>query len=275
VAIAAPRPLGARLALDSDALAAAHDRAAAEPTRFVVRDIERATAHVLGAWPHIESFAFEPMSRVLAIASGRTIVRFSIDERGAGTQLATLALHLDPGTIAPIDPRRAGGIVAVAVAQDGGQMSIETVREAGAAATRSAATRLFGIDHRATVWALHGDHDVVAYRDGARVTQFSVAGPVDEGDVSGDGSFVVLYQWQANELFAVEASGRERWRRPVLQVGTARLMGDDRGVVVDTRGRLIALDPFTGELVASGCAWDFGLHDKPSLSNGTQCDEPE
>jgi hypothetical protein len=258
-----------------DGLLVPSARAPREPTRFVVRDLQRSTARQLGAWHDVQASSFDPASRVLAVASGRQLRRFAIDDRGAATELAVLALQVDPQTVAPIDPRRAGGIAAIAVAHDGEQLSIETLHEAGTAVIQVTATRLLGIDHGGTVWLLRGEHEILAYRDGARVRQLAVATPVDEGAVSSDGSFVVLYRWQASELFVLDASGRERWRRPLGPISTVELTGDDRGVVVGTDGAVIWLDAATGGVLASGCAWDFGLHDQPSLSNATQCNEPE
>jgi hypothetical protein len=258
-----------------DDLFEAPAQAAREPTRFVVRDVQRGTVHAVGAWRDSHVFAFDPASRVLAIASGQTLERFAIDDRGAVTRLDALALQVDPETIATIDPRLADGIVAIAVARDQGHLLIDTLREAGAATARVAANRLLGIDRRGTAWILRGDHEVIAYRDGVRVHRFSVAVPVDEGSVSRDGSFVVLYQWQQNTLIAVDAAGRERWRRSLIQIETAKLTGDDLGVAVGTNGALRLLDAATGDVQASGCAWQFGLHDAPSLNNATQCDESE
>ncbi len=208
---------------------------------------------------------------MFAVASGRAIARFHVDQNGSPTELRSLALHDEADQIAAIDPQLGDGIVAVAIEGSGDhEVTIETFRESGSTRARQPPGAATDLDRRGTAWLLRGDR-VVALHDGLRVADFAVDPGSHDLHASHDGAFVVIVEHDT--LVAIDARGRERWRQSVDPRWSYTLTNDDKRVLVDTSGGLLVLDASTGAELARGCGWSLGLHDTPAVTHDPHCDD--
>ncbi len=244
------------------------------PLRIEISDAAAGATNPIGSWTGVHGLSFDPRSRVLAIGAGHEAHRFAIDARGAATRLPSLALGDARSFTYPVDPGVARGAVAVSVRahrdDERSSVAIEVHRGRGIPRRSTLPGRLLGVDETATIW-LAQDRTVVAVRDGEPVVRaaLDLAAPIENGNPSRDGAFAAVYG--ENEVIAIDAGGRVRWRREVLHVLMVAITGDARTVAVVTPGGLVALDAETGERRAWACGWHFGLHDRLPERSGAQC----
>ncbi len=234
------------------------------PVEVAIRDAATGALNPIGTWERLHGVQLDPRSRVVAICAGGEVHRFILDAHGAAARLPSLTLGDDRTFAYPVDPRVARGAVAVAVRarRDGDRSSvvIETHRGRGIPRRTEAPGRLLGVDGTAAVWLARA-RTVAALRDGAPVlgAALDLAAPIEDGAVSRDGTFAAVHD--GSEVIAVDAGGRVRWRREVLDVVQLAISGDGRTVAVATSGGLVALEAATGARRAWACGWHFGLHD--------------
>jgi hypothetical protein len=245
------------------------ERPDAAQIEIELHDTITGAASSIGRWRGVLDLRLDPRSRVLAISHGREAHRFRVDARGLATPLPSLPLQYEGAFVYPLDPRAAGGVIALAIRADRDadgehpRLSIETHRERGRPARRTEVGRLLGVDDTGAIW-LARERAVVALRGDEPVARLELDAPIDDGVASRGGSFAVVRA--AHEVIAVDARGAVRWRREVLRAHALAISGDDRTVAVTTSTGLVALDAATGERRGWACGWRFGLHE--SLPTG-------
>ncbi|MDQ3339001.1 MAG: hypothetical protein M4D80_27895 [Myxococcota bacterium] len=226
----------------------------------------------LGGWFRGSTVTYDPSSQVFAVAGFESpIARSQLDvASGKSTPLRAIKARID-STIELLDPKLAGGAIAVSYAFADGGMKIDTYVDDGkstrpltptSTAKVTDATFPVGVDQTGTMYTLVTRPEteakpLYAHKAGKEVKRVMVDGTVSAGSVDRAGTMLVAYSSQIIILY--EMDGKERWRVPAWSVNMARFTADGKTLLVNTQGGLIALDTRTGERRATGCSWGFGL----------------
>jgi hypothetical protein len=270
------------------ALATPVDKAAWQaPPRYRVTLVDVVTERAidLGTYVGLATMAYDPSSHVLVIPSPPATSRLQLDlTRNTATVLPVLST-LRATSVEPLDPKLAGGVVAVAATQDLDGLALETFRDTAQPTSRVAIEngKLLGVDRTGAAHVVadrrfeHGvESAIIVYRSGREVATVRHHVAAHFGAVNSDGAGYVLFDSHA--VVALDRQGNERWRSPVWNGIAAQFTGDGRRVLVATGGGLVELDAATGKRLASKCGWEFGLHDtRPSeelLQGPLACAEP-
>ena len=229
-----------------------------------VTDLDTGTEREVVSLPSLTTVMYDRATRVLGIQAVGEMTRYTIDAHGGAHALRSL--RADQGSVVvPLDPKRAHGAIAVALESTSSGEHLLTFREGppGADALAPATTvavdgSLLGVTRDGAAYVLRATQ-IDVYQDGepSRHIVVNGLGGARAGAVSHDGATVALL---AEDVFAVDASGHERWRRSVWRATALLFLDDDRELVVTTQGGFLALDAATGEPIATGCGWRFGLH---------------
>lgn len=247
----------------------------AGPWELAVTDAATGARNPLGVWQTVTGIQLDPRSRVAAIQSGAEVRRFAIGERGHARELPALSFSSAPALVLPFDPAAARGIEAIAIWVDGGtseelelSLSLE-VRPARGAPVRSLVRGiLLGADEAALLWLAQGRTVFIPRASGAAL-EVELPAVVDLGVVRRDGTLAVVRSGEL--LVALDAAGREVWRRELAAVQQLALSGDGRTVAVKTRTGLLALDANTGARLAWACGWSFGIRERAVADTGAIC----
>jgi hypothetical protein len=242
-------------------------------SRFDISLVGIASEEVpLGGWFQGSSVTYEPSSQVFAVSGYRIpTVRNRLDvANGKATPLRAIKARTD-STIELLDPKLAGGAVAVSYVFDGKVMHIDTYVDDGkstrpmtptSTAKVTDATFPAGVDQTGTMYSLVTRPEpetkpLYGHKAGKEVKRVMVDGTVSAASVDRAGTMLVAYSGQTVILY--EMDGKERWRVPAWSVNMAKFTADGKTLLVNTQGGLIALDTATGERRATGCGWGFGL----------------
>jgi hypothetical protein len=216
---------------------------------------------VVATTPH-----YEPATRVFAVREPQITHRYQLDpEKLAFTQLRSIATT-PLGDLRLLDPRIAGGAIAVTTepAPRGGR-TIEVHYE-DAPPTRVAAAGLpIGTDRAGVTHMIDVSGWVIRYQHGKSLGGFQVARPKDAISIELLESGAIVAHTDRT-LVMLGSDGRERWQTPLWSIQRTALT--DKTLVAATRGGMIAFDAATGERLASACGWRFGLHESPLQAPG-------
>lgn len=185
--------------------------------------------------------------------------RFAIDAVGATTELAPLK-NQEATMFWPTDPARANGAYGVMLTgsscvgfttllPNDGRRDVCTER----------GSSVLTVIGDGTAFAREKD-TLVVYRDGK--LQRRVATPYANFNAypSEDGAAMIAVD--GDELTAFSTlDGAKRWQHMFAQVRGIAWSADGAGVLVSTDNGALALDAITGDIRASACGWDFGIHD--------------
>ena len=224
----------------------------------------------LGTWLEATIVAYEPSTRVVAV-SGQSapVPRLQLDP-ATGSAKPLRSLQARPHSqVELFDPARADGTVAVTMSYGETHMHVETFVDAGKRRVLAPATSValsprassIGFDARGTLYVIDPGARLLGYRGGKQVAKLPIPADSIGGTVRGDGERFAVFS--TSSIGVLDATGRERWRSPVWSINAARFSPDGRRLLVNTQGGLVALDTETGERVASGCGWNFGITTEP------------
>ncbi len=236
--------------------------------RFVLRDLVTGAMIQLGLGTFLNNAVpyYEPTSRVLAIKDESVTYRYALDPtKLAVTRLPSLSTPTW-GTFALLDPKQAGGAIAVTVEPSRTQdtSTIATYHEGGEPIRSRSRVEIdgtaIGTDRTGTTYVLDGRR-LTRYQHGKSIgdVALTLAGAAHL-ELTPSGGILALGD---RKLIMFGRDGVERWRTDVQHADQLALTHDGQTIVIDTAGGLIAIDAGTGARVASACAWDFGLYDEP------------
>jgi hypothetical protein len=228
-------------------------------------DIENRKEHVLGTWERTPVLDYDEDTRVLALTVDRRVDRFHLDlANNRAEPMQALATTTAAVAIAA-DPKTAVGVVAItyAVLPEGAYTlgffeekpmdvpvrAVSTIRTANG-------SMLLGFDNTGRGYFASG-LEIVAYSEGREPERIPAREHPQIGAVSADGQSLVYLG--TSEIVAIDRNGAERWRVPAWRVNELHFANDQRTVLVSTQGGLLALDGATGNRIANGRGWGFGL----------------
>jgi hypothetical protein len=233
----------------------------------------------LGGWFRGSSVAYDPSSRVFAVSGFMPVIARNQLDVTSGTSTPLRALKArESATIELLDPKLAGGAVAVTYAFGENGIHIDTYVDDGkstrpltptATVKVTDATYPVGVDQTGAMYTLVARPEpkakpIYAHKAGKEVKRVMVDGTVTAAAVDRAGTMLAAYSSQSVILYL---DGKERWRTPAWSVNMARFTADGKTLLVNTQGGLFALDTATGERLATGCGWGFGLSTKePQLT---------
>ena len=236
--------------------------------------------HELGTEPVVGRLVWDAGLGQLAVdGEPSAIDRFAIDvDRLTATRLAPLERTLPPDAPPPrlLDPARAGGYVAVALALVDGRELIARYREApgtlapiAPAVTDVPRGEVRAFDARGAAWQLTADPGLALTATiGPRVIGHVPLALATDLAIGDDGRVAAA---TPNTVVLYDAAGRELWRRGWWT--TTSLRFDRRGRLIVLAGSaLLAVDPASGQVIARACGWGFGLGGEPPVQN--ELDEP-
>ncbi len=225
----------------------------------------------LGTWPGY-SVAYEPRTRTIAIVDQHEIHRIRLDPSNAVIPLRRLFAR-ELTKVKLFDPAVANGTCAILSTITNEGFLIESITDAGPAtgaplavgSTIPATKETWPIaqDRTGRVYFKGADNTIVVYNAGKLERTIVLPelaagfGEVDSLGVSGSGDLALF---DPGQVVVVDAQGKERWRTPMWHTKSTRFSADDRTVIVNTEGGVVALDAKSGAKRATGCAWGFGLH---------------
>ena len=228
------------------------------------------TAHLdhptkIGTFPAIERLEYHHDAGVLAIGSQGALARYTLD-------LATLTAKELPALRTPLqlqrvwllDPARADGLTAITASfeQDGQHLQRYRSGEPGKVIRSEKDTAMAGtivdVDASGTIYVFN-DGALEIRHEGRAVTRLPTTIAAQSAVVSHDGHQIMMIQ--GNDLTLADAHGVVRWQRTQWGTSSVVFTADDRRVVIQTAGGLVALDANTGDRVATACGFGFGLQD--------------
>jgi hypothetical protein len=230
-------------------------------TQFVLVDADHPDHPVvIDAGAGIVAMAWEPSSQMLAIQSNNLMRRYRIDlVHDAAVRLADVSLPGEWPYFRLVDPAQNGAFALVAKVDDQGTR-IEQLRDVAGKVVqttdRVVPGVVFAIGDRGTVVTRVGGVAVVIR--GERTVQW-----ITDADVVLDHGSGHVASYDATTVKVYDRDGRESWRVPVWSINQALFTADDRQLLVHGPGGVALFDVATGQRLATGCAWRFGIYDDP------------
>ncbi len=245
--------------------------------KLFVHDVGTHVYREIGAWPEYRQVEYEPASQVIVVATPLTTDRLQLD-RGTGATTALRGLVLRQSAVVhPVDPKLAGGTVAVAMTPESPGLRIETYRDGAGTGPLHAATSVsvagiaLGVDRTGAAYVLNrnvGSYRVIVVRGSDTKTSIELP-PREElsgGAVSADGTQFALIG--PHEILAVDRAHGLRWSGVAWQPNTVTYDATGTVLYVVTQAGLVELDAATGHQLATGCGWGFGLYPIDRTSKG-------
>jgi len=246
--------------------------------RFELYDLETRTRakRGLGKFNNNAFPYYDPSSRVLAIKDETVTYRYAIDP--ATMTITPLRSLKTPtfGSFAVVDPKLAGGVIAVAIEVSRERESSTLLAyydDGGKAEPIVARKRLevsgdvLGTDRAGITFMVEKDQTVKRYQHAQAISGFPITTRpmIPTLELGGE---KMIFAVGPRHLVALDIKGAERWRSEIWHIEQVELTSDGKTLIVETWGGTLALDAATGERVARACAWDFGLHPLPVAPPG-------
>jgi hypothetical protein len=235
-------------------------------SKLALRDVEHFTDREL-PWGS-RFYMYEPTTHVLIdLQQPNSARRIAIDiAQGSATPLRDL-LPPQREQVFPLDPTAADGVIAIGLGQLGNKQQVDYFTETpgldpilpvshvdlprGRFVGVDSAGRFYSLVQNALLVVKHGLPDVSI----PLVESFTGGGVAPRGDL------VVVFDRQ--QLLAMDATGKQRWRRTLWNTSSVTFSADGRTIVVVTLGGLLSFEAATGVPIATACAWGFGLSTQP------------
>jgi hypothetical protein len=216
-----------------------------------------------------QKLVYEPSLQELDIIDNRKLYRFHVSLAPlTASPLPTFELpeNVIPVSVHAVDPRRAGGAVALVVGydnNDGYTLRSLYPDRAQPEKPHHVTTNPLAVDLTGT-WYTHKVgtlNTIVGTRGDRVVVTLDDDEPLQQVVPNADSSAIVLVTPIGVELR--DSSGKSRWKQQLWEPTGAWPSIDGRRIFVSTRGGLVALDGNDGSVVARTCGTQFGLHSTP------------
>lgn len=238
-------------------------------TKLLLWNTATNSEHDLGLFPEVTQLVFDRSTGIVAMSGGGTrIHRARLDLANAtATPLPPLEALANSLPVL-LDPAASGGVSVLAILREAARVHVAAFVDPGDSdkPLRSKWERgslmalLVGVDRRGTTYLVDSSTQpasLVTLHDDERAILFDVREAPFTGAVDRDGQHIALIG--NTEVAMFDRRGTERWRTALWRPSAARFTDDARRLVISTQGGLVALDVATGERVATGCGYGFGV----------------
>ena len=226
----------------------------------------------IATFPSIDRLEYQSVVGKLLVISQGQLTRFDLDLEHLTAK--ALPVLQTPGSLQRVwllDPARAGGLIAITTnIEPDGQLHLQRYRNNDSGKPVKATTdapikgALLAVDATGTTY-VNNDGVLVGHREGRADVEVPVGVAIGVTTVSHDTHDVALTQGSLITL--VDDHGATRWQRPMWGAIDLMFTSDDRRLIVQTAGGIVALDRKTGERVGSLCGLGFGIQDTAPMVN--------
>ena len=238
--------------------------------RFEILDLEtgRRGERDLGTFKITATPYYEPVTRVFAMREAQITLRYRLDRATLDvTPLRSIATPAF-GELWLLDPRTAGGAIAVTTepASRGG-LTIEVHYEDAAPRRVTAAGTPIGTDRAGVTHVIDGTGWAIRYQHGKSLGGYQIKQPKNPLAIGLAPTGEIVARTD-RAIVMLGKDGAERWRATVWNPIDSTLTTDATTLVVATPGGMLAFDAATGARVATACGWSFGLHESRPQAPG-------